>query len=51
MLKIAREKRHVIYKGTNTVIFSSKPMQARRQENDIFKVLEDKNCQPVFYSQ
>ncbi|KAM9651335.1 nucleoporin NUP42 isoform 1-T1 [Trichechus inunguis] len=49
ILRAAREKQNIIYKGVPirlTADFSSETMQARRQWDDIYKVLKEKNCQP-----
>ena len=44
ILKAAREKQQVTYKGTDD--FSAETLQARRELQDIFKVLKGKNLQP-----
>ena len=49
ILKAAREKQQVTYKGNPirlTAVFSAKTLQARREWQDIFKVLKGKNLQP-----
>ena len=49
ILKAAREKQQIIYKGTPirlTADFSAETMQARREWQDIFKVMKGKNLQP-----
>ena len=49
VLKAAREKQQVTYKGNPihlTVDLSSETLQARREWQDIFKVLKGKNLQP-----
>ena len=49
ILKAAREKQQVTYKGTPiclTADFSAETLQARREWQDIFKVLKWKNVQP-----
>ena len=49
LLKAAREKRQVTYKGTPirlTAEFSAETLQARREWHDIFKVMKGKNIQP-----
>ena len=48
-LKAAREKQQVTYKGNPiclTVDLSAETVQARREWQDIFKVLNEKNLQP-----
>ena len=48
-LKAAREKQQVTYKGNPiclTVDLSAETVQARREWQDIFKVLKEKNIQP-----
>ena len=48
-LKAAREKQQVTYKGNPirfTADLSAETLQARREWQDIFKVLEGKNLQP-----
>ena len=48
-LKAAREKQQVTYKGNPiylTADLSTKTLQARREWQDIFKVLKGKNLQP-----
>ena len=48
-LKAAREKQHVTYKGNLiclTADLSAETLQARRECQDIFKVLKGKNLQP-----
>ena len=49
LLKATREKRQITYKGTPiqlTADFSPETLQARREWNDIFKVMKGKNLQP-----
>ena len=49
ILKAAREKQQVTYKGNPiclTVDLSAETVQARREWQDIFKVLKEKNIQP-----
>ena len=49
ILKAAREKQHVTYKGNPkrlTADLSAETLQARREWQDIFKVLEGNNLQP-----
>ena len=49
LLKAAREKRQITYKGTPvrlTADFSAETLQARREWQDIFKVMKGKNLQP-----
>ena len=49
ILKIAREKQQVTYKGNPirlTADLSAETLQARREWQDIFKVLKGKNIQP-----
>ena len=49
LLKSAREKRKLTYKGTPirlTADFSAKTLQARREWHDILKVMKGKNLQP-----
>ena len=54
ILKAAREKQRVNYKGTPIRLsadFSTEILQARREWQDIFKVLKGENLQPrIFYS-
>ena len=45
MLKAAREMQQVTYKG-NPADLSAETLQARREWQDIFKVLKGKNLQP-----
>ena len=48
LLKAAREKRQIIYKGSPirlTADFSAETLQARREWHDIFKVMKGKNLQ------
>ena len=50
ILKAAREKQQVKYKGKSlslTVDLSAETLQARREWQDIFKVLKGKNLQPI----
>ena len=49
LLKAAREKRKITYKGTPirlTADFSAETLQARREWHDILKVMKGKNLQP-----
>uniref|UniRef100_A0A8C0DDF4 L1 transposable element RRM domain-containing protein n=1 Tax=Balaenoptera musculus TaxID=9771 RepID=A0A8C0DDF4_BALMU len=49
LLKAAREKRQMTYKGTPirlTADFSAETLQARREWHDILKVMKGKNLQP-----
>ena len=49
ILKAAREKQQVTYKGNPICLtddFSAETLQARRELQDIFKVLKGKNLQP-----
>ena len=49
ILKAAREKQSVTYKGTPIRIsadFSTETLQARREWQEIFKVIKGKNMQP-----
>ena len=49
ILKAAREKQQVTYKGNLihlTTDLSAKTLQARREWQDIFKALKEKNMQP-----
>ena len=49
ILKAAREKQSINYKGTPIRLsakFSTETLQARREWQDIFKVLKGKNLQP-----
>ena len=49
ILKAAREKQQVTYKGNPiglTTDLSAETLQARREWQDIFKVLKEKNLQP-----
>ena len=49
LLKAAREKQQVTYKGNPiclTADLSAETLQARREWQDIFKVLKEKNLQP-----
>ena len=49
ILKAAREKQQVTYKGNPillTAALSAETLQARREWQDIFKVLKGKNIQP-----
>ena len=49
ILKPAREKQQITYKGIPvrlTADLSAETLQARRQQQDIFKVMEGKNLQP-----
>ena len=49
LFKAAREKRQITYKGTPirlTADFSAETLQARREWQDILKVMKGKNLQP-----
>ena len=49
ILKAAKEKQSINYKGTPIRLsadFSTETLQARREWQDIFKVLKGKNLQP-----
>ena len=49
ILKAAREKQQVTYKGNPICLtddISAETLQARRERQDIFKVLKGKNLQP-----
>ena len=49
LLKAARVKCLIIYKGSSKTLtpnFLSETIEARRQWDDIFKVLKQKKCQP-----
>ena len=49
LLKAAREKRQITYKGTPirlTADFSAETLQVRREWHDILKVMNGKNLQP-----
>ena len=49
ILKAAREKQQIIYKGISislTADLSAETLQARRELQDIFKVMKEKNLQP-----
>ena len=50
ILKAAREKQSINYKGTSRVSadFSTETLQARRKWQDLFKVLKGKNLQPKY---
>ena len=53
ILKVAREKQQVKHKGNSTCLtadLSTETLQARREWQDIFKVLKGKNLQPTFSS-
>ena len=50
ILKAARERQQVTYKGNAiclTADLSAETLQARREWQDIFKVLKGKNLQPI----
>ena len=50
LLKATREKQQITYKGTpirSTADFSAETLQARREWQDIFKVMKGKNLQPA----
>ena len=49
ILKAAREKQQIVYKGIPIRLsadFSAETLQARREWQDIFKVMKGKNLQP-----
>ena len=49
ILKAAREKKQITYKGTPIRLsadFSAETLQARRQQQDIFRVMNMKNLEP-----
>ena len=49
ILKAAKQKQQIIYKGNSihlTADLSAETLQARREWQDIFKVLKGKNLQP-----
>ena len=49
ILKPAREKKHITYKGTPIRLladFSAETLQARREWHDILNVMKGKNLQP-----
>ena len=49
ILKAAREKQQITYKGISirlTADLSAETLQARREWQDIFKVMREKNLQP-----
>jgi len=49
ILKVAREKQQITYKGNHICLtddLSTETLQARRELQDIFKVLKGKNLQP-----
>ena len=49
ILKAAKEKQQVTHKGIPirlTAEFSAETLQARREWQDIFKVMKEKNLQP-----
>ena len=51
LLRAAREKQQITYKGTPTRLtadFSAETLQARREWHDIFKVMKGKNLQPRY---
>ena len=53
ILKAAREKQQVMYKGNPKRLsadISAETLQARREWQDIFKVLKGKNLQPRLLS-
>ena len=53
-MKAAREKQKITYKGIPTRLladFSAETLQARREWQDILKVMKEKNLQPrLFYT-
>ena len=49
ILKAGKEKKFLTYKGTPirlSVDFSAECLQDRRQWDDVFKVVKEKDCQP-----
>ena len=49
LLKVAREKQKITYKGIPirlSAYFSAEALQDRREWQDIFKVMKEKNLQP-----
>ena len=49
ILKAAREKQQITYKGIPTRLtadLSAETLQARREQQDIFRVMKGKNLQP-----
>ena len=49
MLKAAREKKQITYKGTRIRLladFSTETLQARREWHDILKVMKGESLQP-----
>ena len=53
LLKAAREKRKITYKGTPirlTADFSAETLQARREGHDLFKMMKGKKLQPRLLS-
>ena len=54
MLKAAREKQQITHKGIPiriTADFSKETLQARREWQDILKVMKDNNLQPRYCTQ
>ena len=54
ILKAARENQQITHKGVPiriTADLSTETLQARRDWQDILKVMEEKNLQPTFYTQ
>jgi len=54
MLKAAREKKQITYKGNPIYLIadlSAETLQARKEWQDIFKVLKGKNLQPRYSTQ
>ena len=54
ILKAAREKQQMTYKGVSIRIatdLSIETLQARREWQDILKVMKEKNLQPDYYPQ
>ena len=52
ILKAAREKQQITYKGIPirlTADLSGETLQARKEWQDIFKVMKEKNLQPLLY--
>ena len=52
ILKAAREKKQITYKGIPirlTADLSAEPLQARREWQDIFKVMKGKKLQPRLF--
>ena len=51
-MKAAREKQQITYKGIPIRLsrdFSTETLQARKEWQDIFKVMKEKNLQPTLF--